>query len=87
MIQFIRKFFDGSIRNKPEPSSNRLKHTVTLYVDDAFLKAFHDLVELANISEKDVLLNALNLYDIAVKERINNNKGIVFQDLAPEENQ
>ena len=84
MIQFIRKLFDS---NKPNTINNSRKHTVTLYVDDAFLKAFHDLVELANISEKDVLLNALNLYDIAVKERINNNKGIVFQDLAPEETQ
>ena len=84
MIQFIRKLFDS---NKPNTINNSRKHAFILYVDDAFLKAFHDLVELANISEKDVLLNALNLYDTAVKERINNNKGIVFQDLAPEETQ
>ena len=78
MIQFIRKLFD---RNNLAPINNSRKHFFILRVDDAFLKAFNDLKELADLSEGEVFRNALNLYEISVKERIYNNKGIVFQDL------
>ena len=77
MIRFIRKLFN---KNNSE-ASNNCKHFFILRVDDVFLKAFNDLKELVDLSEEEVIKNALNLYGMSVIERIYNNKGIVFQDL------
>jgi hypothetical protein len=61
-----------------------LTSRIEIRADEDFIKALEDLSSLTSKNRADVIRDALSLYSIAIKERINNHKGIVFQDLTTE---
>jgi hypothetical protein len=61
-----------------------LTSRIEIRADEDFIKALEDLSNLTSKNRADVIRDALSLYSIAIKERIYNHKGIVFQDLTTE---
>jgi predicted DNA-binding protein len=61
-----------------------LTSRIEIRADEDFIKALEDLSNLTSKNRADVIRDALSLYSIAIKERILNHKGIVFQDLTTE---
>jgi hypothetical protein len=66
----------------PQPNClMALTSRIEIRADEDFIKALEDLSNLTSKNRADVIRDALSLYSIAIKERIYNHKGIVFQDL------
>jgi predicted transcriptional regulator len=58
-----------------------LTSRIEIRADEDFIKALEELSSLTNKNRADVIRDALSLYSIAIKERIDHHRGIVFQDL------
>ena len=82
MTNPITAFFKEQCRDKDKESRKEQRYAIC--VGQEFMDALTALAKQADKSKEDVIRDALSLYSIAIKERILNHKGIVFQDLTTE---
>jgi len=54
---------------------------IEIRADEEFIETIAKIADQTKKSRAEVIREALNLYSMVVKERIENNKGIVFKDL------
>jgi len=54
---------------------------IEIRADEQFIETIATLAEQTHKSRAEVIREALNLYSLVIKERIENKRGIVFKDL------
>jgi hypothetical protein len=54
---------------------------IEIRADEQFIETIATLAEQTHKSRAEVIREALNLYNLVVKERMENKRGIVFKDL------